>query len=272
MQAEWAVEGAVCATNHDLEAQEREQYASDGYFIRPRAFSAADVARLTDAAEAAAACALALSESGRSYLLDCKRFVDVGHVTVQFEAPPDDAAIKVIEPICELHPHLEALLDDPRIASPMRGLLGCDRIGMWTNKLNLKRPGVGSGFGWHQDSPYWIHDCGHVDRLPNAMLVLDDADADNGCFRVIRGSHTRGCLPGTADGSQLGGFYTDPSTFELADEVALEVPAGSLVFFHPHIVHGSLPNRSRRPRRALVLTYQPADQPTLKSRTLRNIR
>ncbi|TVS09472.1 MAG: phytanoyl-CoA dioxygenase family protein [Gammaproteobacteria bacterium] len=272
MQADRAVTEAVCATDLELAAQEREQYASDGYFVRPQAFSAADVAQIGDAVEAAAERALRLSDSGRSYILDGKRFVDVGHVTVQFEPPPDDPAIKVIEPVCELHPLLEALLDDARIATPMRGLLETDRIAMWTNKLNLKRPGVGSGFGWHQDSPYWIHDCGHVDRLPNAMLVLDDADADNGCFRVIRGSHTRGCLPGTADGSQLGGFYTEASTFDLADEVALKVPAGSLVFFHPHIVHGSLPNRSQRPRRALVLTYQPADQATLKSKTVRNIR
>jgi ectoine hydroxylase-related dioxygenase (phytanoyl-CoA dioxygenase family) len=35
------------------------------------------------------------------------------------------------------------------------------------------------------------------------------------------------------------------------------MPAGSLIFFHPHSVHGSEPNRSARERRALVLTYQP---------------
>jgi ectoine hydroxylase-related dioxygenase (phytanoyl-CoA dioxygenase family) len=54
--------------------------------------------------------------------------------------------------------------------------------------------------------------------------------------------------------------------------VALEVPAGSLVFFDPHIVHGSGPNTSEAPRRALILTYQPAGHPTLKSRQIRNIR
>jgi len=36
------------------------------------------------------------------------------------------------------------------------------------------------------------------------------------------------------------------------------VPAGSAVFFSPHTVHGSEPNLSDEPRRALVLTYQPA--------------
>ena len=184
--------------------------------------------------------------------------------------------IKVIEPVHDLHPRLDALLDDPRLADPVRSILGTSAIALWTDKLNLKRPRAGSGFGWHQDSPYWIHDCDHVDALPNVMVALDDATADNGCFRVIRGSHRRGCLPGTDDGTQLGGFYTDPACFDLADQVALEVAAGSLIFFSPHIVHGSLPNASDAPRRALVITYQPAGQsvarhPTLKARTHRLI-
>jgi ectoine hydroxylase-related dioxygenase (phytanoyl-CoA dioxygenase family) len=37
------------------------------------------------------------------------------------------------------------------------------------------------------------------------------------------------------------------------------MPAGSLFFFSPHTVHGSEPNHSDSPRRALVLTYQPPD-------------
>ncbi len=272
MRVDAGLKGDVSAGRIILTTREHEQYLQDGYFVREAAFDLDELAALGEAVEAAAARAVERSASGKAYYLDGKRFVDAGHMTVQFEPPPAETAIRVIEPVCDLHPALETLLDDPRLAEPMRGLLGCERIAMWTNKLNLKRPGVGSGFGWHQDSPYWIHDCKHVDQLPNVMLVLDDADSDNGCFRVIRGSHRQGCLPGTADGSQLGGFYTDPSTFDRAGEVALEVPAGSLVFFHPHIVHGSLPNHSERPRRALVLTYQPADQPSLKARAIRNIR
>lgn len=89
-----------------------------------------------------------------------------------------------------------------------------------------------------------MHDCRHVDRLPNVMVTLDDADAENGCLRIIRGSHRHGMLPGTADGTQLGGFFTDPVHFDEADQVLLDVPAGSFVFFSPHAVHGSAPNRS----------------------------
>jgi ectoine hydroxylase-related dioxygenase (phytanoyl-CoA dioxygenase family) len=110
-----------------------------------------------------------------------------------------------------------------------------------------------------------------VDQLPNVMVAFDDATEANGCLRVVRGSHAQGCLPGVSDGSQLGGLYTDPDHFDETQQVAVEAPAGSLIFFNPHSVHGSLPNQSDLPRRALVLTYQPADHPMLKSGGTRNV-
>ena len=254
-----------------LNAQEQGSWTQDGYFVREAVFDTPELTELRCAVEQAAATAAAQAQTGRTYLLDGKRFVDAGFRTVQFEHEPGSETVRVIEPVHDLHPALTGLIDDPRIVAPMTDLVGTRRIALWTDKLNLKRPREGSGFGWHQDSPYWIHDCGHVDRLPNVMLALDDANLQNGCFRVIRGSHTRGCLPGTADGSQLGGFFTDPDTFDADDQVAMAVAAGSLVFFSPHSVHGSLPNRSGDARRALILTYQPADHPMLKSGRVRNV-
>ncbi|MEE2662699.1 MAG: phytanoyl-CoA dioxygenase family protein, partial [Myxococcota bacterium] len=154
--------------------------------------------------------------------------------------------------------------DAPRSVEPMRGVLGSDTVSLWTDKLNLKRPLEGSGFRWHQDSPYWTHACGHVDRLPNVMLTLDDAHRRNGCFRVVRGSHRKGCLPGIYDDTTLGPLFTDPEYIDESAQVLLEVPAGSLIFFDPHAVHGSHPNESSEPRRALVLTYQPGGEPMFK--------
>ena len=117
-----------------------------------------------------------------------------------------------------------------------------------------------------------MHDSENVDLLPNVYLSLDNATLKNGCFKVIRRSHTRGCLPGTNDGTQLGGFYTDPSAFDKTDEVPLEISAGSLVFFNPHIVHGSEPNSTNTQRRAYIITYQPGGLPSLKSGEIENIR
>ena len=153
----------------------------------------------------------------------------------------------------------------------MRGLLGQQALALWTAKLNLKPAGCGSGFGWHQDSPYWIHDCDHVDLLPNVMLTLDPFTRSNGALEVVPGSQIQGRLPGCEDNRQLAGFYTAPTAFDESAAQALVVPPGSCIFFSPHIVHGSAPNRSPQQRRAVILTYQPGGYPALKSGQLRAV-
>ena len=148
--------------------------------------------------------------------------------------------------------------------------LGDEGVALWTDKINLKRPREGSAFRWHQDSPYWTHACDEVERLPNVLISLDDADEENGCFRVVRGSHREGCLPGIQDDTTLGVLFTDPDYFDAGQQEPAIVPAGSLVFFSPHTVHGSEPNHSDRQRRAMVLTYQPANRRMFKVDSVRN--
>jgi ectoine hydroxylase len=241
-----------------LRDAERRAWRDDGFFLRRAGFAAGEVEALRDAAERVRALAMRLAVEGRPWEVDGNRYVDAGAVTVQLEHRPGSTSLRVVEPFHELDPVFDALMDDPRIVEPMRELVGSDRVGLWTDKLNFKPPREGSGFQWHQDSPYWAHACGHLDRLPNVMLALDDADESNGCFRVVRGSHRRGMLPGRQGEGVLGPLFTDPRHFDPAAQVAAAMPAGSLFFFSPHTVHGSEPNRSDRARRAMVLTYQPA--------------
>ncbi len=93
---------------------------------------------------------------------------------------------------------------------------------------------------------------------------------ENGCFRVVRGSHRNGCLPGIDDDSTLGPLFTDPRCFDVSQQVPATAPAGSLIFFSPHAVHGYQPNRSDQPRRAMVLTYQPSGHAMFKLDATRN--
>jgi ectoine hydroxylase len=240
-----------------LSDAERRAWREDGFFVRRRAFDPREVEALCAAAERVAERAgAAAAASAERYAVDGNLYVEAAGATLQYEhgAPH---ALRVVEPFHHLDASLERLIDDPRLVEPMRDLVGSERVALWTDKLNLKRPREGSRFRWHQDSPYWAHACPHLDRLPNVMLALDDASPENGCFRVIRGSHRRGLLPGCEGDGVLGPLFTHPDAFELADQVPAAVEAGSLVFFSPHTVHGSEPNRSDRPRRALVITYQP---------------
>jgi hypothetical protein len=253
------------AARFALTPDERRAWDEDGFFVRRSVLAADEVDALRDAAERVRAVALRLAVEGRPYAVDGNRYVDAGAVTVQLEHGPETAELRVVEPFHALDPVFERLVDDARLVDPMCGLVGTPRVALWTDKLNFKPPREGSGFRWHQDSPYWAHACRHLDQLPNVMLALDDADADNGCLRVVRGSHRGGLLPGRTDDGVLGPLFTDPRHFDAGAQVAVEMPAGSLVFFSPHTVHGSQANRSERLRRALVLTYQPGGHDQFKA-------
>lgn len=258
------------AVSHHLSEAEKRAYREEGFFVRRRVFDAAEVEQMREGAERVVALAARASRKGSAYTIDGNRYVDFDASTLQFEHAAESQTIRVIEPFHCLDPIFDALIDDPRLTEPMCGLTDSDRVSLWTDKINLKRPREGSRFRWHQDSPYWNHACEHVDLLPNVMLALDDADESNGCFRVIRGSHRRGLLPGIKDDTTLGVLFTDPAHFDEADQVLAIVPAGSLVFFSAHTVHGSLPNTSDMARRAMVITYQPADHPMFKLEGVRN--
>lgn len=257
-------------SGYALSPDERRAYEEDGFFIRKAVFSEAELDAMREAGEQVVERAEASSGSGRDYRIDGNRYVESVGETIQYEHNEDASTVRVIEPFHHLHPVFDALIDDPRIVEPMCGVIGSQGVALWTDKINLKRPREGSAFRWHQDSPYWTHAHDDVDRLPNVMVVLDDADEENGCFRVVRGSHRQGCLPGIEDDSTLGVLFTDPSSFDESEQVPAVAPAGSLVFFSPHTVHGSQPNRSERPRRAMVLTYQAAGRPMFKVPGTRN--
>ena len=255
-----------------LTREEHRAWEHDGFFVRASVFRPKEVEALREAAEACARRAEeAVVQGGDAYAIDGNRYHDLADAsTVQFEHAEATRTLRVIEPFHRFDPRLDALIDDPRLVVPMKDLVRDECVALYTDKLNLKRPREGSRFRWHQDSPYWAHFASELDRLPNVMVALDDANVENGCFRVIRGSHREGMLPGLEGQGRLGPLFTDPRAFDLAAQVPIEVPAGSLVFFSPHSVHGSEPNASAALRRAFVITYQPGGRRMFKIDATRN--
>ncbi len=244
--------------NFRLTDDETRAYADDGFFIRECVFDTVEVEDFRDAIEVCAAKASAAVRPGvEEYEIDGNRYCEASGSTIQFEHSAGSETVRVIEPFHHLDERIDRVIDDPRFVDPARDLTGAERISLFTSKLNLKRPREGSQFQWHQDSPYWAHAFPEVDRLPNLMLALDDTSEANGCLRVIRGSHRQGMLPGLEGEGTLGPLFTDPRYFDEALSVPAVMPAGSMLFFHPSTVHGSLPNRSDQPRRVFLFTYQP---------------
>lgn len=250
--------------DHPATPLELERFRRDGYFVRERVFAEAELARLRAAVERVHERVLAAArEAGASAVerIDGKRYQDLLGSLVKWEWQDERADVRSMEPFLQLDPELDALPDDPRLWGPARALCGAERLALFTDKLNFKRPG-GAPFPWHQDSPYFAFDCPHTERLVSLQVYLDDASVENGCLWMIPGSHARGRLACLEDRGTLGRLYTDVDrVLPDAARVPIEAPAGSVIFFHGDVVHGSQRNKTEQSRRAFVLTYQPAGFP-----------
>lgn len=243
----------------DATPDELEQYQRRGFFTRTRVFSEAELESLRDAAERAHQAILdaaAAEPDTPVEQIDNQRYQVLRGSTVKWEWRDELRAVRSMEPSHHLDPRLAALIDDPRLWGPARSVLGCEALSLFSDKLNVKRPG-GAPFPWHQESPYWAYGAERLDRIVSVLCYLDDASEENGCLWVIPGSHALGRLPSLAGRGTLGALYTDVRNVPGTPE-PVALPAGSLVVFHRDLVHGSRSNRSAASRRVFVAAYQPA--------------
>jgi hypothetical protein len=242
-------------TSHRLTDAELEAMAEDGYVLRPRVFSEDECAEITEVCEALTARLVADRKARRyhvgSYTFDPDLLTGC---TIKWEGDSD--VVHGLEPFAHLSPELEAWAYDPRFTEPCIPFIADEQPVLFTEKLNLKRPFHGGANPWHQDWPYW-EIAEDRSRLATAMLFLDDATLENGTLQVLPGSHKRGPWPTRTDRDYFGNFEMDPGNVEGHTAVAVEVPAGSVVWFGPLLVHKSEPNRSPNERRTLLYSYQP---------------
>lgn len=125
------------------------------------------------------------------------------------------------------------------------------------SKLMQKEPKVGGAWEWHQDYGYWYkNEFLLPDEMISIMVAITDANKQNGCLQVIKGSHKMGRVEHGFAGEQVGASqrYVDLAlkTMEL---VYVEINAGDALFFHPNTLHRSEANLSDKPRWSLISVY-----------------
>ena len=179
--------------------------------------------------------------------------------TLKWE-PNAPHVVQGIEPFAHICPSLRDWGLDARLVDPCKAIVGQEDVELFTEKLNVKRAQHGGDIILHQDFPYWENMTPIAHRVATAMLFLDDADLENGCLEVARGTHTSGKFK-QKDELGFGSLEMDMDAFDLGKLQPLQVKAGTVAFFGAFLVHRSLPNRSSRDRRALLYSYQPAGEP-----------
>lgn len=143
-----------------------------------------------------------------------------------------------------------------RMVDTAAALIG-DEVYHYHSKINVKRPGGGGVWRWHQDYGYWYNnDCLYPDML-TAAVPLTPMNSANGCLQIIPGSNRLGRLEHMRIGEQTG---ADPDRVEAILErtsspMAFEAEPGDVMFFHCNTLHTSDPNNSQVPRNLLLIAY-----------------
>jgi ectoine hydroxylase-related dioxygenase (phytanoyl-CoA dioxygenase family) len=146
----------------------------------------------------------------------------------------------------------------PQITRMVSELIGCDHLRVWHDQIQYKPPQVGTTTRWHQDYPAWP--ILEPADLVTAWVALDDVTIENGCMRMVPGSHRWGVHPGLSAKEDFSPSYNPdllPEGAEVGVEL-VEVRTGECSFHHCLIWHGSAVNLSPRPRRAIAVHYMPA--------------
>ncbi|MFA7431380.1 MAG: phytanoyl-CoA dioxygenase family protein [Rhodospirillaceae bacterium] len=146
---------------------------------------------------------------------------------------------------------------DDRLTEPLSRLIGND-IQLLHSKLTSKPLKAERGyFPWHQDLPFWVHT--NTD-LVAACIAIDPLTEENGCLRMIPGSHKWGLLDHTSEGFFAGHCEALAQVMDAtAQAVPLVLAPGDVSFHHCLTIHGSNENVAGRPRRMLTLQYRAAD-------------
>jgi phytanoyl-CoA hydroxylase len=225
-----------------LTPEQQRQYAEHGFLVFPRLFAREEIDGWLRRLEE-----LVLAEDRSTGIrMQVEPAVTRGDVA----APDPLAALRKVEGLVEHDGVFRALATHPRLLEPLTEILGPD-IKLFRDALMMKPPQHGSAKPYHQDSAYWSID---PPDLCSAWIALDDATLENGCMRVIPGSHRHGVV----EHRHLEDFQVDEETLDRSGEVSVPLEAGGVLLFHSLLLHATSPNRSHRARRAMICSYMSA--------------
>jgi ectoine hydroxylase-related dioxygenase (phytanoyl-CoA dioxygenase family) len=140
------------------------------------------------------------------------------------------------------------------LAEPITG----PDIALWSSHFICKDPYTGRATPWHEDSALWE---GRVDRYENIVtvwLALDRSTVENGCMRVIPGTHHNGFSSYIQADSTTNTFNTQIEHVDEASAVCFALEQGECSLHDSRIIHGATANTSPFRRCGYTMRYFPA--------------
>ncbi|NTE65123.1 phytanoyl-CoA dioxygenase family protein [Agrobacterium tumefaciens] len=159
----------------------------------------------------------------------------------------------------KMKPHLliksiNDLMRTPKILDAVEAVLGPDIL-VWGVGIFMKPAHDPRFFAWHQDSTYWGLS---EPAVTTAWVALTPSTEQNGCVRVVPGSHLHEQIPhretsGTENFLSRGQEIAVDVNEDEAVDMVLE--PGEMSLHHVMTVHGSKANTSDIPRIGIGIRY-----------------
>lgn len=151
---------------------------------------------------------------------------------------------------------LNELIRDPRILDPVEDILG-PNILCWGSGFFTKNAHDPARVTWHQDATYW--GLSEPDVV-TAWVAFTPSNTENGCMRVVPGTHTLQQLPHRETFAQDNLLSRGQEIAVDVDEskaVDIVLAPGQMSLHHVLLVHGSEPNSSDHRRIGFAIRYVP---------------
>ena len=227
-------------------------YRSQGYAVLPSVFNPAEVAALAAGFERHWAMGMAYRTSFRHGNL----FYRLG------QDPKLGKIVRLVQWPCYGDPVLEQFRRDPRVLELLEPLLGRD-IKQIINQLHWKPPGAAAAdFAFHQDARFRRPREAYRNLAVSYVqtgIAIDRHTRENGCMRVLPGSHLRGDVAIPAPAQVLAGPPSDAALraagLDPTRLLDLELQPGDVAIWSVFLVHGSGPNVTRGDRRFYINGY-----------------
>lgn len=231
------------------------RYADQGWFLSDRIFSDAELDALTEA-------------SDRYYAGHRDRDLPGRPPSLASWQPSDGPVQRHNDYVHYESDAIGAILRKPLLGAVAARLARAREIRVFQATLIYKPPVVDEPSNvvpWHFDKHYW-QTCTSP-RMLTAFIPFHDCTVEMGTITMVDGSHQWQELPGGDDSTrhfaardprELDGILERNAAFNGArvQTTAVEIPRGHVSFHHCRTYHGSGPNRSGRPRRAVSLHLQ----------------
>jgi len=233
----------------DFTADELERFHQDGYAIVRGLADASLCREMRDVTQAHLA--------GLVEPIEFEADVEYPGSPASYDAP-GGRTVRRLKQAHSRDPIYTQWLTCPGLLQRLRQLLGQDIYCPLAhhNCVMTKHPEFSSETGWHQDIRYWSFE---TPELVTAWLALGREYADNGCLRVIPGSHRERLDRSRFDEEIF--FRADlPQNQELLDRaLPVELDPGDVLFFHCRTLHGASRNLTGETKFSVVFTFHGAD-------------